>query len=211
MNFGQEASKKKIWLVNILVFLLIVTIFLIVRYFADKSVVPEDFVNSRLQSSVIAADITSLIGGSLDNLNSIAEADRNYNFGKALNLVAVEQERIEDVKFKAVKLNDELNAMARSIPEIKPNRAGNLALEAASERVSLVGKLIIYNSYLSALLETLKLKFSGSIRYDSTDVQKLIENMNREAREINQLNESFRTKMAEFDKEIKDNNKFIRI
>ena len=89
--------------------------------------------------------------------------------------------------------------MLQSTPSIAPVKARNLAMEARSYEVSLLKKIIAYNDSLSALLQTLNYKFSGDIRYDADDVQKLIENMNDNAREINELNNLYNQRMKEFD------------
>ena len=77
-----------------------------------------------------------------------------------------------------------------------------MALEAVSQGVTLIGHLNNYNVFLSSLLETLKLKFSGDIRYDNQTVQGLISNMNDEKDVINTITESLNQKLQEFDKAV---------
>ncbi|TSC96411.1 MAG: Uncharacterized protein Athens071426_191 [Parcubacteria group bacterium Athens0714_26] len=208
MNFGQVSLTKKVLRV-ILYLAILALLYFFVRYFINRGSVPDDFIEARRQSSVIASQIVRGIESSLSNLDLIAENDRNYNFHKALGLVYLEQDKAKEGKAEALKLNKQLNVMASAVPFIKPEGARNAALGSVSEEVSLISHLINYDSYFSGLLDTLKLKFSGDISYDSSDVQTLIQNMNSEAKEINKLNDSFNNKMAEFDKIISDSYSFL--
>lgn len=209
MKIGQGYGIKILLIVFIAICLAMV--YFSVRYFLQKSLVPEDFINARQQSSLIASEINSLINGSLENLNQIAEKDRDYQFSSALALVKKEQKNIDIVKNSAVELIKQLGKIAEIAPNINPKKARDVILSAVSEEISLASRLVIYNSYFSGLLETLKLKFSGDIKYDASDVQILIQNMNNEVIGINNLNQSFNKKMEEFDEIIRKNNSFFPI
>jgi len=170
-----------------------------------ESFVPENFTEARGRSAVIASEIVSDLNLSLQSLEKISGEDRNQRFLSALRLVEQEIEKIEKVKARALELAAELANMAQAVQGIKPAFARNLAFEAVSQEVSLVVGLNNYlNSSFNPLLETLRLKFSGDIRYDSNDVQVLIANMNREAKEINSINDAFNQKLKEFDAAIQD-------
>jgi len=162
--------------------------------------VPEGFERSRQNSVFIAKNIVDLTEESLNNLNAIAEADKEYKFKIALILVREELDRITDAKVKASELTQELTEMSLAAAAIKPTRAKDLAVDAITHELNLIAELLIYNDSLHALLQTLEYKFSGDIRYDSDDVQKLVTNINQRTREVNKLNELFKEKMAEFDK-----------
>ncbi len=166
---------------------------------ANASFVPQTFQEERRQGSVVSSEIVSLLSDSLKNLEKISEADRNYQFAPAVELVYQEIARTKLAKEKAVNLTSSLDKMAKAVPEINPVKARNPAMQAMSEEVSLISHLVVYNDTLNALLETLRYKFLGDIRYDAEDVQKLISNLNREAGEVNNLNDSFNKTMREFD------------
>ena len=167
------------------------------------SFVPENFIAARQRGAVIAKDIVQLTGDSLANLDEISAQDRQYNFGKALSLVHGELDQAKKSRLKAIKLTEELDRMARAASGIKPTKARNLVMEAVGNEVSLISHLIVYNDILNGLLQTLDYKFSGDIRYDVEDVQNLIKSMNKEAKEINNLNGIFNQKMGEFDELVK--------
>ena len=168
---------------------------------SGESFVPENFSEARIRSSIIALELTSGLDLSRQSLNKISEEDRNGRFSSALELVEKEIEKIEKVKIKALELAAELANMAQAVQGIEPASARNLAFEAVSQEVSLIMRLNNYlNSSFNPLLETLRLKFSGDIRYDSGDVRILVENMNKEAKEINYINDSFNQKLRDFDR-----------
>ena len=162
--------------------------------------VPPQFTEARNKSGLIAKEIVALTEESLKNLDVISLNDREYNFRKALGLVREELERAKNSRIKAVELTKQLDAMARGAAGITPLKARNLATQAIADELSLISHMIVYNDALNGLLQTLEFKFSGDIRYDSQEVQNLIQNMNKEAKEINNLNESFNQKMQQLDK-----------
>lgn len=208
MNFSQGSLQRKTFII-IISLVGVAAVYLPIRYLISRGSVPQAFNDARRKSVEIASGIVLSSNDSLKTLDLIAEKDRDYDFPEALDLVYKEQLKVDEAKIKAIELTKQLNKMAEAVPLIKPREAGNLALTAVSEEVSLVGRLIIYNSYFSGLLETLRLKFSGDIRYDASDVQMLIQNMNKEANEINRLNNSFNDKVKEFDKIINESQKFF--
>ncbi len=183
----------------------LVTIAIVVgfRYLSTKSIVPQSFQEARQEGAFVSSVIVSLLDESLKNLEIISQEDKNYNFSKAMDLVQQELDRTEGTKQKAANLTLVLDKMTTSVPGIAPAKARNLALEAVSNEVALISHLMIYNDSLRGLLETLRYKFSGDIRYDADDVQALVSNMNREAKEINNLNDLFNQKMREFDRTIR--------
>lgn len=169
-------------------------------FLIGQSFVPPQFNEARNKSGLFAKEIVALTEESLKNLNVISLNDREYNFRKALDLVGEELERAKNSRLKAIELTNQLAAMARGAAGITPSKARDLAMQAVADELSLISHLIVYNDILKGLLNTLDFKFSGDIRYDSQDVQNLIQSMNIEAKEINNLNESFNQKMRELDK-----------
>lgn len=165
----------------------------------EKSYVPVGFIDAREQSSELASQLVSDLSLSLDNLNKIESADRNSKFALASDLVNKEIFKIEAIKNKALDLSVQLTNMAQAVQGIKPVEARALALEAVSQGVTLIGHLNNYNVFLSSLLETLKLKFSGDIRYDNQTVQGLINNMNSEKDIINGITQTLNLNLQNFD------------
>ncbi|GEM_PF-1012802 len=192
-------------LINIILALIVISIlggFGYLIWNRDESFVPENFVEAREKSASIASELVALLDSSVKSLDKISEEDKNGRFSSALELVEQETEKIEQVRTIALELSAELNNMAQAVQGIKPANAKNIALEAVTQEVSLIGHLINYNAYFGGLLFTLKMKFIDDIKYDSNDVWNFINNMNKEANEVNLINNSFNQKLAEFDKSL---------
>lgn len=187
--------------INLILILTVALIFGIAGYYflSAKAFVPEIFSEARNKSSLIAAELVSILDKSLKSLDKISEEDRNYRFTSALNLVKQEIQNIEMARAKALELSSELEKMAQALQDIRPVKARNLVLEAVTQEVSLIVHITYYNTYLDGLLQVLKMKFMEDFDYDSNDVQIFISNMNKEAEEINSINESFNQKLKEFD------------
>lgn len=199
--FGMNKGTKN--LINIILALIVISALGGFGYFllgSDKPFVPENFIEARGKSAIIASELVSDLDLSLKSLDKISEEDRNGRFSSALELVEQETEKIEKVRTQALELSGELNNMALAAQDIKPAATRNLALEAVIQEVSLIGHLINYNAYFGGLLVTLKMKFVDDMKYDGNDVQIFINNMNREAREVNSTNESFNQKLRDFDR-----------
>lgn len=202
MKIGQ-VNFKEIGIIAVSIAIVVLAIYFGIGYFSKHGVVPEEFTEARRQASFLAYQIVFLTGDSIKSLNRIAEEDKKYNFSKALEIIRDERDNIKEVREKSIKLNKELDGMNQAISGIRPEKARDLAMSAINSEVSLVNHLVNYNAYFSGLLETLKYKFSGDIKYDADDVQVLIRNINNEVQEVNRLNELFSKKMKEFDDLVK--------
>lgn len=192
-------------LINIILALIIISVLGGLGYLvwnSGESFVPENFVKAREKSAGIASDLVVLLDSSVKSLDKISVEDRNDRFSSALELVDKETEKIEKVRTMALELSAELNNMAQAVQGIEPVSAKNIALEAITQEVSLIGHLINYNAYFSGLLTTLKMKFIDDSNYNSSDVQNFINNMNKEKDEVNSINESFNQKLIDFDESL---------
>jgi hypothetical protein len=167
---------------------------------SSGSFVPKDFSEARGRSATIASELVSDLDTSLQNLNKISEEDKNGRYSSALELVEQETEKVEKVRNLALDLSNELINMTQAVQGIEPATARNLALEAITQEVPLIGHLTMYNDFLSRLLATLKMKFVDDSNYDSSDVQNYIAKMNEEAKSVNLINDSFDQKLKDFDK-----------
>ena len=194
---------KKDTKIALIILLAVIAIYFLVQYVVASVFVPDNFMEARKSSAAVSAEIISVLDESLKTLQTISEHDQNYAFSPALKLVSAEIDRTKESKKKATELTLALDKMARAVPEISPSKARNLAVEAVSSAIALISHLVIYNDSLNGLLDTLRYKFSGDIRYDAKDVQIMVQNMNREAKEINALNDLFNQKMREFDEATK--------
>ncbi len=195
-NFYRKIPRRVRLLI---VFLIIILIgYFVARFlFVDAKDVPDDFLQARQEASLIAQDIVNLSNQSADNLDEIAYLDSERKYSEALALTSQELERNRQAREKAIGLSVQLEKMARNLSEISPPSASQIALEAVSSETALISRLIIYNDYLTQLLEVLRDKFLGITDGDKTD--ELIAKINGEAQAINDLNNKFNSIMEEFD------------
>jgi len=185
-------------IISWIVIALIAAVFIF--YFSEtKSFIPENFIQSRSESSVLASELVAILDSSVKSLDKISEEDKNGRFSSALKLVEAESKNVDAAREKAVELAAKLEVMALSVQDIRPSNAKDLALEAVTKEVSLLSHLLNYNTYFNDLLKNLKMKFSGDTNYDGDDVKTSIAKMNEEASEINIINEAFNQKLKEFD------------
>jgi len=152
---------------------------------------------ARQEASVIASEIVSLSNESTNNLNEIAQLDKEKKYTEALLLVSRELERNRQAREKAIKLSVHLETMAKNLNQISPASASQLALQAISSETGLISRLITYNDYLTQLLEVLREKFLG--KNIGNKIPELIAKINDEAQAINDLNQKFNEIMKEFD------------
>ena len=122
------------------------------------------------------------------------------NVTGALDLISIEINKNQEIRREAIKLSSQLEKMARAIGAIKPEGARILATEAVSSEVALVSRLIVYNDFFLQLFGTLETKFQGEEPNPTNRVQQLINNINDEAKAINQFNKRFSESLAEFHK-----------
>ena len=101
------------------------------------------------------------------------------------------------MKTRAQDLSAQLEKMTGALAEIESPEARALALESITDRLALISRLLSYSDYLSNLLTTLSDRFSGM--KDSTDVQKIIGQINAEVTAINNFNRQAGQAMDRFD------------
>jgi hypothetical protein len=183
----------------LIVFLLIIFItYFILRFLAiEPKIIPQDFLRARQESSLIAQEIVSLSAETANNLDEIAQLDRQRKYTEALVLVSQELERNKKAREKAIELSLRLEVMAKNLAQISPVSASQIALQAISSETALISRLITYNDYLVQLLEILREKFLG--RNGGDKIPELISKINEEAKAINELNQKFNAIMREFD------------
>jgi len=174
-------------------------IYFAISIILPDSFVPEKFMEARIKGAELAYNIAELSNSSLKTLEQIEEKDRQGKNSEALDLASQELLKTLETRQQAIKLSSQLEKMARSLQDIKPAQARVLATEAVSSEVALVSRLLSYNDYLGQLFETLRAKFQSN-EDTNGKVQKLLNDINDEAKAINDLNKKFTDSLEEFDK-----------
>lgn len=186
--------------IRILILFLFITLiaYFVLRFLPlEPKNIPEDFLRARQEASLIAQEIVTFSGESADNLSEIAQFDQERKYSEALILISGELERNRQAREKAIKLSTQLEIMAKSVTQISPPSAAQIAIQAISSETALISRLITYNDYLTQLLEVLREKFLG--KSDGDKISELISKINDEARAINDLNQKFNDIIKEFD------------
>lgn len=157
-----------------------------------------EFSDARLQGAIISQNIVNLSGRSVADLEAINQLDKSGNFTEALNLVTAAISRSQGIRDEALKLSAELEKMTRSLSDLKSFEARQAALEAISNHLALISRLVNYSGYLSQLLEVLRGRFTGSGAQGS-QVSALVSQMNTEVTAINSFNNQAIQAMQRFD------------
>jgi hypothetical protein len=173
--------------------------YFIVKLLTGGSYVPVEFSEARIQGAALAGEILALSSETLSSLPVIASLDEAGKKSEALALISKEIMRSNEVRAKAVALSSQLEQMARTIDGIKPAKAREVATEAVSSEVALVSRLITYNDLLVQLFQTLRDKFENPNADTDGKVQPLIDEINVEAKAINDFNGKFNQSLEEFD------------
>ena len=167
------------------------------RIFGGFASVPQGFVDARLQGATISQSIVMLSNQTVHDLEKINELDRAGKYRQALeatkNLVVKSQE----IRDQAVALSNEVQKMTVALSDIKSFEARQAALEAISDRLALISRLINYSAAMGNLLETLQARFSG-IRTTGR-VGEIIAQMNGEVTAINAFDRQASQAMEKFD------------
>ena len=174
--------------------------FAVVYVIVPKAAVPAQFLESRVRGAEIARAIVDQSNRTLTRLDEIAVYDREGNVAEALSAISQLVVDNRAAQEKVLALADELEEMARSIADIRPERARVFATEAVSSEVALVSHLLSYNDNLFVLFEALRAKFDNPSAKTNGRVRDLIGKINEEAQAINEFDGRFNDSLAEFDK-----------
>ncbi|MDO8663985.1 MAG: hypothetical protein Q7K44_00310 [Candidatus Liptonbacteria bacterium] len=165
--------------------------------FLSSSAVPQDFIDARIQGAIIAQNIVGLSNQSVNDLEKINQLDQQGNYVEATNVAIEAIQKSRDIRNQAVELSNQVSKMTVALSGIDSFEARQAALEAISNRLALIGKLINYSDYLAQLLQVLQTKFAGQ-RGDH-NVEMIINQLNAEATAINSFNGQSTQAMNRFD------------
>jgi predicted nucleic acid-binding Zn-ribbon protein len=193
MNFLRQ---KKFYLIFILLIL--------IGYISFKSIssksaeIPEEFLNSRLQSAIISEEIINLSNQIKDGVSQINQLDEQKKYKEAFNLINELNSKILEIRKKAVDLSKELEIMTKSLTELKVSGgAEKLAVSSITNRIIIINHLINYSDYLFQLNLALENRFYGKSNKD--EILNLIDKINSEVEAINKANEKAKIDMERFD------------
>ncbi|MCS6788975.1 MAG: hypothetical protein NZ484_00140 [Patescibacteria group bacterium] len=166
-----------------------------------KVYLTDNFINSRMQTALIAGDIINLSNQVKDNLFKINSFDQEQKYKEAFNLLNETNLKILDISQKAVELSRELEIMTKELNNIKANGGEIYALSAITTRLAIINHLINYRDYLFQLNLALQDRFYGKNNRET--IIDLINKINREVDAINNANNQANIEMEKFDNALK--------
>lgn len=163
--------------------------------------VPASFTDARLQAAIIAQDIVGASNQIAEKIGEVANLDKARETKEALDKTLELLEKSAEVKGKATELSKELEKMTAALPEIKSEEARAAALEAISDHLALISRLISYSDYLANLLTSLRNRFEGLEA--NPQIGGLITQINAEVTAINNFNRQATEALEKFDQAVK--------
>ena len=167
--------------------------------FSQSKSVPVEFFQSRAESGRLAEKITSFLTNSLDRLDQVAQYDKVGRIQEAIKIIEGQVSSAKENDLNSLLLATQLETLARAAQTIRPDQARQIAVEAVSNEVALVSRMIVYNTELKDLFQLLNEKFTGQRAAKSQEVQNLILQLNDLANGINDLNYKFNNGMKQLD------------
>ncbi|HUX36159.1 MAG TPA: hypothetical protein VMV71_03970 [Candidatus Paceibacterota bacterium] len=165
--------------------------------FMSSSGMPKEFIDARIQGATIAQNIVNLSNQSVDDIQKINQLDQQGNYTEATNVALEAIQKSKDIRSQAVELSNQVSIMTSSLSGIQSFEARQAALEAISNRLALISRLINYSDYLNQLLQALQEKFSG--QGSNQKVETVIRQINDEVTAINNFNNQSTQAMNRFD------------
>ena len=167
---------------------------------AKTKTVPSEFMQARQEASLVAQDIVGMSKESAQHIDTISAMNNEKKYVEASDLVKQELERNRQIREKAITLSGYLQTMTMNVSSIEPKISAEMALEAVSTEVTLIGHLLTYNDYLNQLLGVIKGRLAGDQEASSQDIADLVKKINDESIVVNVMNKKFNDQMATFDR-----------
>ncbi len=160
--------------------------------------VPQELSDARLRGATISENIVDLSRKSASDLDKINELDKQRNYEEAIRITTDVVRQSQEIRDKAVLLSDQISAMTKSLSKINSLEARQALLDAITNRLALVSRLINYSGYLGQLLDILHDHFAGA-SFKNSDVTRLVNQINSEVTAINSFNKQAAQAMEKFD------------
>ncbi len=171
---------------------------LIVGY-AIRGGVPRAFLDARIRAAGAANNMAVLINNSIGNLSQIEQFEKNKSYDQALALLRLEVSQKQEKQLAGVLLATNLEEMAKVATTITSGGARNLALEGVTTGVSMVSRMVSYNTTLDQIFALIEAKIEDSGAPQEVGMRELISSINSDARAINELNNSFNETLKNLD------------
>jgi hypothetical protein len=163
---------------------------------------PQDFVTARQHVGEMSQKIVEITAEVGDKVKLINRAEVNGDHEGELLLLRQARDSNAEAYQQAVALAEYLQTFASSLSKISSADSQQLAYQAVSMELSLVSEYIVYTADLNTFFDNLGKEASTGSDIDRKAVQDSLTAVNQKAADINTINQSFISKMREFDQSL---------
>lgn len=170
--------------------------------FFGKVELPQRFVSAREKTALTSQEIVRLMELTSEKIKAINLEDFNRNINEAIALVSEARKNNSEAYSKTAELARRLEELASSLNEIKSRKLQRSAYEAVAVELSLVSEFIVYTHILNNFFDSLSRAIITDSLADRLNVEMKLDEVNRQARKINNLNKEFLSKISSFDESL---------
>ena len=167
---------------------------------SNKEQLPPLFLEARKEASLISQKIVDLTDDVNEKIKAANLSDSNGNKNDALVSIKEARQINTEAYDQAFELSRQLQKLAESLAEIKSQNSQRSAYEAVAVELALVSEFINYTQALNTFLDNLSVAVATDSFANRRAAENYLQEVNKKANLINDLNEEFLVKMSIFDK-----------
>ena len=171
--------------------------FVIAKFELSSADVAPAFEQARMQGAIVSDTIVRLSNEISMDLTKVSELDLAGNPKDALSLTIEVQVKAKEVRVRANDLSEELKKMITSLDSIKSPAGKQAAMEAITNQMAIISRLISYSEYLEQLSQVLSNHFQEIS--DKRSVSVIISQVNAEVTAVNSFNKQAVQAMERFE------------
>ena len=164
--------------------------------------VPQDFIVARQSAATISQSIVNLTDATRQKIDVAHTAQLAKDAARMEQMISEARSSNGEAYRSAVMLADLLKALAGSLTEVKSMDSQRIAYQAIAVELSLVSRFIVYTQDLNSFLDALARSTEGNAAGYKAEVDAALKKTNEGAKQINELNEEFLTRMEKFDRSL---------
>jgi uncharacterized protein (DUF885 family) len=168
------------------------------KFSRSTEALPPDFKDARAQGAAISETIVNTSNSLTADLDKVSQLEKDQKIQEAIDLTTTLLARSEEVKTQAQNLSEQLEKMTGALSDIHDDETRSLAIEAITDRLALISRLLSYSDYLASLLTNLKNRLQGAPYANNNQI--LISQINAEVTAINNFNRQATVATDKFDK-----------
>lgn len=172
---------------------------LVVFLVNGKNTPPPGFLAAREKAAFTGQIIVDLTQKTYERIQQVRLSDINGASAETLALIKEARDSNTEAYKKAFELSQYLEQMARSLDEVHPREAQQLAYQAVAVEFALVSDFIAYTKNLNDFFDALSVAVVSGLPTDRQRAGDFLSETNKRVATINSLNQDFGRMMSEFD------------